>query len=465
VIARDALHPYQVDGATFLTADSGRQVVAIMGAGKTIIALTAISDLLSADALGAGIVVVAGPLAVVETVWHREADDWAHTRHLRIERVLGTVKQRKAALDRPADIYAVNYDNIAWFAAELVKRGLAIALLIADEASCLKTPSAQRTQVMIELGHRAARRWALTGTPRNHMLLDVWGPAQFITLERTFPSFIAWRDAHFFPTDLYARHWVPRAGVAPVVTAAIRRFTHVVDQAALATRPPVVEIVHDIVLPPSIIELYDSLDAGTTATLAAATAAGIGSPPELAVVTKLQQICSGAIYTEAGDGAFTILHDLRLDALADIHDGHTRPTLVFVQYRHETARILQRFPFARELTPTLIDAWNRGAIPMLVAHPASAGHGINLQFGSDVVVWFGGSGWSAELWTQANARLARQGQTSPTVTVHILLCRDRIDDIAYGTVRLRVREQDQLVAALRAVESDFPHPTGTGVRL
>jgi hypothetical protein len=449
LLPRAALHPYQISAVRFLLGGDGRQIVCVMGGGKTIVALTAISDLQVANALGNGIIIVAGPLAVVQTVWHREAASWAHTRHLRIERVLGTARQRQAALNRPADIYAVNYDNIAWFADAIARRSMPIALLIADEASCLKTPSAQRTKVMIELGLRARRRWALTGTPRNHMLLDVWGPAQFLNRSQTFPPFVPWRDAHFFPTDPYARHWVPRAGVEPVVTAAVRKFTHVVDQAALATRPPVVEIVHDIVLPPAAVELYDSLDNGTTATLAAAVAAGIASPPEMALVTKLQQVCSGAIYSNAGDGRFTVLHDQRLDALADIHDGHTRPTLVFVQYRHEAARILARFPFAQELAPALIDPWNQGEIPMLVAYPASAGHGINLQYGSDVIAWFGGSGWSAELWVQAIARLARQGQTSATVTVHVLLSRGRIDEVAYHAVKQRVREQDRLVDALR----------------
>jgi hypothetical protein len=449
LLPRTALHPYQIDAIEFLLSDCARQVVAIMGAGKTIVALTAIADLQTADQLGAGSVVVVGPLAVVQSVWHREAASWAHTQHLRVARVLGTAKQRQAALDQPADVYGVNYDNVRWFAEEVDRRDLSIALLIAEEGSCLKTPSAQRTRTMIALGHRATRRWALTGTPRNHMLLDVWGPAQFLTQEATFPPFAPWRDAHFFATDLYARHWVPRVGVEPVVTTALRQFTHVVDQAALSTRPPVVKVIHDIVLPPAVAELYASLDAGTTATLAAAVAAGIDSPPEMALVTKLQQVCSGAIYTNEGDGKFTVLHALRLDALADIHDGHSRPTLVFVQYRHEAARILERFPFARELTPALIDSWNRGEIAMLVAHPASAGHGINLQHGSDQVVWFGGTGWSAELWTQANARLARQGQTSATVTVHVMLCRDRIDDVAHHVVHARVQEQDRLVEALR----------------
>jgi hypothetical protein len=449
LLPRSAMHLYQIAAADSLLSGDGRQLVAIMGAGKTIVALTAIADLQVTGAFGDGIIAVVGPLAVVQSVWHREAASWAHTRHLRIERLLGTAKQRQAALDRPADIYAVNYDNVRWFADEIIKRGVPIVLLIADEASCLKTPSAQRTRTMIKLGHRAARRWALTGTPRNHMLLDVWGPAQYLTQEQTFPPFAPWRDAHFFATDIYARHWVPRVGVEPVVTAAIRQFTHVVDQAALNTRPPMVEVIHDIVLPPASVDLYDSLDAGTTATLAAAAAAGVASPPEMALVTKLQQVCSGAVYSNAGDGTFAVLHDLRLDALADIHDGHSRPTLVFVQYRHEAARILQRFPFARELTPALIDPWNQGEIEMLVAHPASAGHGINLQHGSDLVVWFGGTGWSAELWTQANARLARQGQTSATVTVHVMLCLGRVDEIAHRIVKQRVREQERLVEALR----------------
>jgi hypothetical protein len=445
---RAALHRYQVDASRELCSDFGRQEVCLMGGGKTIIALTALVDLQSAGLLDVPVLCIA-PLAVAESTWHTEAVQWKHTRHLRIERVLGTPKQRIAALLRPADIYVSNYDNLRWLVAETARHQLRFSVLIADEASNLKNPDAVRTKLMIQLGQQIPRRWALTGTPRNHQLSDVWGPAQFVQQARAFPPFYPWRDAHFFPTDLYQRQWVPRQASEPAIIAKVREFTHVVDREALSTRPPVIEIVHDVQLPPDVGALYDELDAGgTTASVAKLAAAGVPTIPETAIVGRLMQVCSGALYTDTEANAFNRLHDRRLDMLADIHDGHNRPTLVFHNFRHEAARIRERFSFARELTPELLHAWNAGEIEMAYAHPASMGHGINAQRGSNLLCWFSLT-WSAELFAQANARLARQGQTD-TVSIHILLCAGRIDEIAHRVVTQRLVEQAQLIEALSA---------------
>jgi hypothetical protein len=225
----------------------------------------------------------------------------------------------------------------------------------------------------------------------------------------------------------------------------LRSFTHVVDQAALNTRPPVVEVIHDVPLDAASDAIYQALDPdGVADAVAAKAAAGLIPASEMAIVTKLVQVCSGAVYDD--QGTWRRLHDRRLDMLAEIHDGHDSPTLVFVTFRHEIERIKERFPFAQELAAERIDAWNRGEIEMLIAHPASAGHGVNLQQGSDTLVWFS-LPWSAELYAQANARLARQGQTG-TVTIHVLLSRRRIDEIAYHVVYRRLVEQERLVATL-----------------
>jgi hypothetical protein len=443
---RNALHRYQVDASQALRSDLGRQEVCLMGGGKTIIALTAFVDLRSAGLLDGPALCIA-PLAVAESTWHTEAAHWEHTRHLRVERVLGTAKQRIAALLRPADIYVSNYDNLRWLVTETARRQLRFSVLIADEASNLKSPDAQRTKLMIALGQQIPRRWALTGTPRNHQLSDVWGPAQFVQQGRAFPPFHPWRDAHFFPTDLYQRHWVPKQASEPAIVAKVREFTHVVDREALSTRPPVVEIVHDVQLPADVATLYDELDAGgTTASVARLAAAGVPTIPEMAIVGRLMQVCSGALYTDTAGGTFNRLHDRRLDRLGDIHDGHERPTLVFINFRHEAARIRERFSFARELIPERLDAWNAGEIEMAYAHPASMGHGINAQRGSNVLCWFSLT-WSAELFAQANARLVRQGQTD-TVNLHIMLCAGRIDAIAHRVVAQRLVEQARLVEAL-----------------
>ena len=367
------------------------------------------------------------PLLIAETVWHTEAQLWQDTADLRIERIVGTSKQRLAALDRPADLYVVNYDNLKWLAEEVIRRESIFSIVIADESSKIKNPEAQRTKVMLALGGLARRRWTLTGTPRGQQLLDVWAPAQFVTRGAALPPFYAWRDTNFFPIDIYQRQWRPRSGVETAVTDRLRAFTHVVDRAALDTRPPLVEIVHDVPLDPSSHAVYQALDPdGVADAVATQAASGLIPASEMAIVTKLVQACSGAVYDD--HGTWRRLHDRRLDMLAEIHDGHDRPTLVFVTFRHEIERIKERFPIAQELTAELIHAWNAGRIEMLVAHPASAGHGINLQSGSDTLVWFS-LPWSAELYAQANARLAREGQRG-TVSIHALLSRGRIDEVA-----------------------------------
>jgi SNF2 family DNA or RNA helicase len=441
------LHFYQRAAIRFLKADDARQLIAIMGAGKTAVALHAIAELKRQGELDHPVLVVA-PLLIAETVWHTEATLWQDTVDLRIERIIGTPKQRRAALDRPADIYVINYDNLKWLAEEVIRRESIFSIVVADESSKIKNPDAQRSKVMLALGGLARRRWTLTGTPRGQQLLDIWAPAQFVTRGQAFPAFYPWRNANFFPVDIYQRQWLPRAGVETAVTDRLRAFTYVVDQAALDTRPPVVEIVHDVPLDPTTEALYRVLDAGGTTDAAAAKAAsGLIPASEMAIVGKLMQVCSGASYDDTG--AWRRLHDRRLDMLQELHEGHDRPTLVFVTFRHEIERIRERFPAAEELSAGRIDAWNSGAIEMLVAHPASAGHGVNLQHGSDTIVWFS-LPWSAELFAQANARLARQGQAG-TVNVHIMTCRGLIDEIALNVVHRRMAEQDAMIAALETV--------------
>jgi hypothetical protein len=216
-------------------------------------------------------------------------------------------------------------------------------------------------------------------------------------------------------------------------------------RAALETRPPVVEIVHDVPIDEATAEVYAKIDGGVTKAVALAANRRPITIHEMAVVGKLMQVVSGAVYDD--DGKWWRLHDRRLDMLSELHEAHDRPTLVFVTYRHEIKRIKARFPFAVELNAERIDAWNVGAIEMLVARPASAGHGINLQEGSDTVVWFS-LPWSAELYAQANARLVRQGQRS-TVSIHLMLSSDTIDEIAFRIVHQRIADQDRLIAALQ----------------
>src|SRR6516165_8407434 len=211
--SRAELHPYQVAAIEFLLAAVARQVIAIMGSGKTTVALHAIVDLQRQGALAIGPVLVIAPLLIAETVWHVEAAVWQATSGLRIERVLGTPKKRLEALNRPADVYVSNYDNLKWLVGEIDKRRWRFSVLIADESSRIKNPEAARTLLMFRLGRLAERRWTLTGTPRGQQLTDIWAPAMFVTNGTAFSPFYQWRARNFFPTDIYERNWYPRTGV------------------------------------------------------------------------------------------------------------------------------------------------------------------------------------------------------------------------------------------------------------
>lgn len=457
---RDALHRYQIEAIAFFLTGTDRQLVAVMGAGKTAVALHALAEMKRAGTLSRPALVVA-PLMIANSVWQREASEWSETAGFKIVHVLGTPKQRLRALQTPGvDIFVINFDNIRWLAQYITEHDWRFSVMIVDEASALKNPWAQRTQTCIALGQRAQHRWALTGTPRSYQLTDVWGPAAFCTQGRLFPPFYRWRGANFYSVDPYERHWKPLHGAEDTIIDALRTFTHVVDQVALDTRPAVVEIRHEVPLPAEAAVIYAQFDNGTTENMKALLAAGIQPVRDLAVVGKLMQTLSGAVYTGDDAASWKRLHDSRLDVLAEIHESHARPTLVYVTFRHETERILQRFPAARELRADQIDSWNRGKIEMLVAHPASARHGVNLQYGSDTIVWFS-LPWSAELYAQANARLARQGQAH-TVSVHLLISPDKIDRIALTVVQRRIAAQDALIEQLR--EPGCPRRSGTAAQ-
>jgi SNF2 family DNA or RNA helicase len=445
MFTRANLHPYQVDAIEFLKAADARQLIAIMGSGKTTIALHAFVDLKHAGMIDRPGLVVA-PLMVAETTWRTEFRKWADTVDLNLEFLLGTAPQRCKALDRSADLYVINYDNLAWLGEHVIDRELLYSVLMADESSKLKNPEAKRTKIMLALGGLAERRWCLTGTPRGQSLLDVWGPAQLVTRGTAFPPFYPWRGANFFTNDIYERHWHPRASVEAKVTAQLQSFTHVVDRSALATRPPVQEIIHDVPLNHTAARLYATLDEGNvTEEVRSLVAKGVLPKNQMAVVGKLMQVCSGAIYDENNE--WHRLHDRRLDLLEELYSAHDQPLLVFVTYRHEIIRIRERMPEAREIKPDLLDAWNHGEIPMLICHPASAGHGINLQGGTDTAVWFS-LPWSAELFAQANARIVRQGQAAAHVNIHIMMTADRIDEVAYLAVQEKLAEQERLIGEL-----------------
>jgi SNF2 family DNA or RNA helicase len=434
-----------------------------MGLGKTVVTLTVLKRLLFEEFAVSKVLVIA-PLNVARDTWTREAAKWDHLSDLRLVRVLGTEKERVAALTEQADVYVINRENVVWLVEWLAKnkRPWPFDAVVIDELSSFKSATAKRFRALRRVIGMAKVVIGLTGTPAPNGYIDLW-PQVFLLdrgerLGRTVTGF---RNEYFAPgahkghivyewrlkpdgkrriddklsdlcLSMKAEDWIHLPDI-------IFRETYVRmsdDERAVYDR-----FQRDRVLPLlggaiSDPENFASLVAGDTAAIAA---------------NKLLQMASGDVYDDAG-GVFHI-HDRKLDALADIIEAaNGEPVLVFYAYRPGAAAIRKRFPDAVQLgdcgmtTPELIDRWNAGQIPLLLAHPASAGHGLNLQEGGHIVVWYG-LPWSLELYQQANARLHRMGQKQ-AVTVQHILCEDTIDARVLNALRRKDATQNALLDAL-----------------
>ena len=434
-----------------------------MGLGKTVVTLTALAKMLY-DEYSISKVLVIAPLNVARDTWTREVAKWDHLSDLRLSTVLGTEKERVSALSSDADIYVINRENVAWLVEWLAKnrKPWPFDAVVLDELSSFKSAKSKRFRALRRVIGQAKVVIGLTGTPAPNGYIDLWPQVYLLDqgrrLGKTLSSF---RNSYFTPgahkghivyewklkpdgkrqiddglsdlcLSMKAEDWVHLPDI-------IYRETYVrMDEKERAVYD---RFQHDRVLPLlgdaiSDPENFESLVAGDTAAIAA---------------NKLLQMASGDVYDDAGK--IFHIHDRKLDALEDIVEAaNGEPVLVFYSYKPGAAAIRKRFPDAVQLgdcgmsTPELIDRWNAGEIPLLICHPASAGHGLNLQEGGHIVVWFG-LPWSLELYQQANARLHRMGQKQAVVVQHIL-CEDTIDQRVLDALQRKDATQNALLDAL-----------------
>lgn len=413
-------YPHQAAGIDWIIEHPAAGLLWGMGTGKTVTTLTAI-DLLLHDYLEDGPALVIAPKRVAENTWSKEAGKWEHLHHLRVSKIMGTARERLAALNTPADLYVINRENVVWLVEELGK-AWPFPVVIIDELSSFKSAQAKRWKALRRVRGRIRRIIGLTGTPRPNGLEDLWPEVYLLDqgerLGRTLGQF---RAKYLVPEKMNGHivySYRPREGAEAEVYDRLGDICMSIRKEDVLSLPG--QIYEDIELeaPPDLLRQYkqferdkvlENLDA--SGEIVAGTAA--------ALTNKLLQFANGAIYDM--DGQAHELHTIKLDALEEmIEAAGGDPVLVLYAYKHDADRIRQRIK-CRELDkPEDMDAWNRGEIPVALAHPASIGHGLNLQDGGHIIIWFGLT-WSLELYQQANERLNRPGQRNVCRVYHLIL--------------------------------------------
>ncbi|MEJ6019861.1 DEAD/DEAH box helicase [Corynebacterium sp. H113] len=440
-------HPYQEFTTNYIETHPEAAILLGMGLGKTIITLTAINNLIY-DHFTVHRALIIAPLRVARDTWPQEIQKWEHLRRLRYSVVVGDKPTREAALAADADVYITNRENIPWLVDHIGPANWPFDMVIIDELSSFKNHQAKRFKALRKCRPRINRIIGLTGTPAPNSLLDLW--AQFALLDggQRLGRFIThYRNTYFDPdkrNGMQIFSYKPKDGAEQQIYNAISGITVSMRTTDYLDLPPVTYTNRPVHMNPAEKKLYDRFKRDMVITLGdetidAANAAGLSG--------KLQQLASGAIYT-GEERDVTVVHDRKLDALDDIVDAaNGQPVLLAYWFQHEEARILHRFPQARLLTTSRdFTDWNKGRVPIGLLHPASAGHGLNLQAGGHILVWVT-TPWSLELYEQTNARLHRQGQTEPVSIIH-LVTDGTIDTQIGAALGRKATTQDALVHAV-----------------
>lgn len=440
-------HEYQKFCIDFALEHPAAGLLLDLGLGKTSIALTAAEQLLY-DRFEVSKVLVIAPLRVAEDTWSRESAKWDHLHDLRVVRVLGTEKERRAALAQDADIYCINRENTAW----LVKQyGLAwpFDAVVIDELSSFRNPSSRRFKALRKVRPLIKYIWGLTGTPRPRGLLDLWAQIYLLDQgERLGKTFTEYKQRYFVPgrrNGYVIYEWVPRPGAEEEIYSRISDICISMKAKDYLKMPDRVDVARPVVLSAAARELYEQMEREAILPLAGEI---IDAGSAAAVNGKLLQIAGGAVYDLDHKAHF--LHSDKLEVLQEVmEEANGAPVLVAYNFQHERDRILAAFPRAVPMKDSdTIAAWNRGEIPMLLVHPASAGHGLNLQDGGHIVVWYGPT-YDLELWEQLTGRLYRQGQKE-TVTVICLVAEGTVDEDAMRCLEVKGNGQAAMMEAVKA---------------
>lgn len=459
MMQRNQLHSYQERGVSHILDNPYCALFLDMGLGKTVTTLTAIKELLDNCIIGNALVIA--PKKVTQVTWSDEVKNWAHLQGVTISVIDGNVKQRRDAMRRKADIYAVSRDNIVWLVTEMGGVKLPYDMVVIDELSSFKNPQSKRFRALRKVRKFIPRVVGLTGTPSPNGLIDLYAQMYLIDEgERLGKTITGYRNRFFRPDK--------RNG--DIV------YTYALKKPADETEKAISDLISDITISmtaedylkmPDKIMLYDYVDMSdrclkdyenfvmeqvlelinSDEPITAASAAALSN--------KLQQYANGAIYD--ADRNAREIHEEKLEKLKELVEAaNGSPVLVAYQYQHDLHRImkaLKEYNPVKLEKPEQIAEWNAGKIEVLVTHPASAGHGLNLQKGGNILVWFGNT-WSLELYMQFNARLYRQGQSKP-VYIHHIVTRGTIDEKIIKALSDKKETQDGLMQSIKELMEDY----------
>ena len=414
--------------------------------------LTAIADLLF-DSFEAHRILVIAPLRVARNTWPDELHKWEHLSDLRLSVAVGTETERKAALQAKADIYVINRENVVWL---IEDSGIPFDFdtLVVDELSSFKNHQTKRFRSLMKVRPKVVRIIGLTGTPSSNGLMDLWAEYRLLDMGQRLGRFIGqYRSTYFTPDKRNGQvifSYKPLPFAEKEIYAKIADITISMKSTDHLIMPDLVTAQYPIKLSDKERERYDELRQDLVLKLAGGDVTAANAA---ALSGKLCQMANGAVYGD--DGAVHYIHDRKLDALEDlIEAANGKPVLVAYWFKHDLERISARLKdrhisFTKLDTSDSIASWNEGKWPVALIHPASAGHGLNLQSGGSTIIWFGMT-WSLELYQQANARLWRQGQKAETVVLHHIIAKDTIDERVMKALSAKYKTQTALIDAVKA---------------
>ena len=447
------LHGYQRAAVEHIIKNPYSALLLDMGLGKTVSTLTAINRLINYSFEVTKVLVIA-PLRVAEHTWAEECDKWEHLKGLKISKVLGSEKKRSEALSTQADIYVINRENVAWLVAThgYLFHNHFFDMVVIDELSSFKSSKSTRWKALKAVRPFLTRVVGLTGTPAPNGYIDLWAQMYLVDMGDRLGKFITrYRETYFSSVgrgNVVFRYDL-RSGAQNKIDSLISDICISMKAEDYLELPKRLDYFNKIDLGKfkkdynkferdCVLELFTEEDE----TITAASAAALSN--------KLLQFSGGAVYDE--DHNTHVIHTKKLEALEDVVEAaNGQPILLFYAFKHEESRIIDHFKHLRVVqldTPETIKAWNSGEIDIAIAHPASVGHGLNLQHGGNIIVWYGLT-WSLELYQQANARLHRQGQSKP-VKIYHLISEGTIDEEIVKALSNKDKTQNGLMQAVKA---------------
>ena len=445
-------HDYQKYATEFIESHPIAAVILQMGLGKTVCTLTAIEHLMY-DTFEVSKVLIVAPLRVAKVTWSDEIDKWDHLSHLTYSVAVGSEKERLLALKKKADLYMINRENLQWL---IEKSGLPFDydMVVLDELSSFKSWQSKRFRAFMKVRPKVQRVVGLTGTPSSNGLMDLFAEFKCLDMGERLGRFITqYRNAFFIPDRMNGQvvySYKPRPFAEEEIYRRIGDITISMKALDHLKMPELIENRYPVYMDDGEKQQYESMKKDLilpyleNEAITAANAAALSG--------KLCQMANGAVYSD--EGSVVHIHDRKLDALEDIIEAAQGPILLCYWFKHDLERITKKLDelkveYARISSDGSIRMWNEGKFQVGLIHPASAGHGLNLQAGGNHIVWFGLT-WSLELLEQTNARLWRQGQRAETVVVQYLVTAGTIDERILDAISKKEKDQNALIDAVKA---------------